>query len=103
MDNKTLSHQFEEELKDKMARAKKECKYNPTRFNQMLARHGGVATAKQLIDNGIRTGHASDGYTTLLLCGRLDLTMEDSVCKQEYEQLFSEQEIAYCRELLNCK
>ena len=33
MDN--LARQFEEELKEKMFRAKKECKYNPTRFNQM--------------------------------------------------------------------
>lgn len=74
MELEKLSHQFEEELKDKMMRAKKECKYNPTRFNQMLARYGGVATAKQLIENSIRTGHTSDGYTTLLLCGRLDLT-----------------------------
>lgn len=101
MEAEKLAHQFEEELKDKMVRAKKECKYIPTRFNQMLAQHGGVATAKQLIQNGIRTGHTSDGYTTLLLCGRLDLTMEESVCKPEYEQLFSEQEIAYCREQLN--
>ena len=51
MEFEKLSHQFEEELKDKMMRAKKECKYNPTRFNQMLARYGGVATAKQLIEN----------------------------------------------------
>ena len=51
MELEKLSHQFEEELKDKMMRAKKECKYNPTRFNQMLARYGGVATAKQLIEN----------------------------------------------------
>lgn len=103
MEFEKLSHQFEEELKNKMIRAKKECKYNPTRFNQMLARYGGVATAKQLIENGIRTGHTSDGYTTLLLCGRLDLTMEDSVCKSEYKLLFSEQEIAYCRELLKAQ
>lgn len=101
MELEKLSHQFEEELKDKMVRAKKECRYNPARFNQMIARHGGVATAKQLIENSIRTGHTSDGYTTLLLCGRLDLTMEDSVCKSKYKQLFSEQEISYCRELLN--
>ena len=103
MELEKLSYQFEEELKDKMMRAKKECKYNPTRFNQMLARYGGVATAKQLIENSIRTGHTSDGYTTLLLCGRLDLTMEDSVCKPEFKQLFSEQEILYCRELLNAQ
>ena len=47
-----LALQFENELKDKMLRAKKECKYNPTRFNQMLAQYGGVETAKRLISNG---------------------------------------------------
>lgn len=47
----TLAKKFEEELKLKMFRAKKECKYNPTRFNQMLATYGGVETAKQLISN----------------------------------------------------
>lgn len=36
-----LTIAFENELKDKMLRAKKECKYNPTRFNQMLAQYGG--------------------------------------------------------------
>lgn len=54
MDN--LARQFEEELKEKMFRAKKECKYNPTRFNQMLARYGGVETAKRLMDTAIQTG-----------------------------------------------
>ena len=39
-----LAKKFEEELKLKMLRAKKECKYNPTRFNQMLATYGGVET-----------------------------------------------------------
>ena len=91
MDN--LARQFEEELKEKMFRAKKECKYNPTRFNQMLARYGGVETAKRPMDTAIQTGNTSDGFTTLLICGRLDLTMEHSVCKQEYVSLFSERHI----------
>ncbi|HIR31102.1 MAG TPA: hypothetical protein IAB83_03720 [Candidatus Faecousia faecavium] len=51
MDN--LARQFEEELKEKMFRAKKECKYNPTRFNQMLARYGGVETAKETAENSV--------------------------------------------------
>lgn len=97
---KKLAHQFEEELKDKMLRAKKECKYNPTRFNQMLARYGGVETAKRLIDVAIQTGNASDGFTTLLICGRLDLTIEHSVCKQEYAPLFSERHISYCKSVI---
>ena len=57
--------QFENELRDKMLRAKRECKYNPTRFNQMLAQYGGVGTAKRLIASGIATGTTSDGYASL--------------------------------------
>ena len=98
MDN--LARQFEEELKEKIFRAKKECKYNPTRFNQMLARYGGVETAKKLMDAAIQTGNTSDGFTTLLICGRLDLTMEHSVCKQEYASLFSERHISYCKSII---
>ncbi len=98
-----LERKFEAELIDKMQRAKKECKYNPTRFNQMLARYGGTETAKRLIQNGIATGQTSDGFTTLYMCNRLDLTMEDSVCKLEYRSLFAPDEIDYCKELLGSK
>ena len=96
----TMAKKFEEELKLKMLRAKKECKYNPTRFNQMLAAHGGVETAKRLISNARKTGNTSEGFSTLFLCGRLDLSMEDSVCKVEYASLFTDEEIAYCKEVL---
>lgn len=96
----TLANKFEAEIKDKMARAKKECKYNPTRFNQMISTYGGVETAKRLIANALQTGNMSDGFTTLFLCGRLDLTMETSVCKPEYKELFSFEEIEYCKKVL---
>ena len=95
-----LAKKFEEELKLKMLRAKKECKYNPTRFNQMLATYGGVETAKRLISNARKTGNTSEGFSTLFLCGRLDVSMEDSVCKVEYASLFTDEEIAYCKEVL---
>lgn len=98
-----LAQQFENELRDKMFRAKKECKYNPTRFNQMLTQYGGVGTAKRLIANGIMTSKTSDGYTTLYLCGRLDLTMEHSVCQPKYRELFTQEEIDYCNTLLGAK
>ena len=42
-----LTRTFEEELREKMIQAKKECKYNPTRFNQMLAQYGGGAWTYQ--------------------------------------------------------
>ena len=95
-----LSLQFENELRNKMFCAKKECCYNPTYFNQMLAEIGGVATAKRLIEKALATGNPSDGFTTLLLNGRLDLTMEDSVCKPEYRDLFEQYQIDYCKTVL---
>ena len=98
-----IERSFEAELINKMQRAKRECKYNPTRFNQMLARYGGVETAKRLIQNGIATGQTSDGFATLYMCSRLDLTMEESVCKAEYTTLFTPEEIDYCKELLGKK
>lgn len=95
-----LRLKFENELRDKMYVAKKECRYNPTYFNQMIAEIGGVSTAKRLIEKAIATGNPSDGFTTLLLNGRLDLTMEDSVCKPEYAELFEMFEIDYCKKIL---
>lgn len=44
-----LELKFEEEIRDKMFLAKKECNYNPTRFHQMITNHGGAGTAKRLI------------------------------------------------------
>ena len=49
-----LAIKFEEEIRAKMLHAKKECRYNPTRFNQMLAKYGGVETAKRLIANALQ-------------------------------------------------
>lgn len=95
-----LEYKLKLELEDKMHRAKKECKYNPTRFNQMLAKYGAVETAKRLISSEMKTGTVSEGFTTLYLCGRLDLTLEHSVCKEEYRPLFSQDEIDYCEKLL---
>ena len=98
MDKLTLK--FEQELRDKMFLSKKECKYNPTYFIQMLNEYGGVATAKTLIAKAIQTGNPSEGFTRLYLEGRLDLSMEDSVCKTEYCELFEEYEIDYCKKVL---
>lgn len=98
-----LPKEFEEELRRKTAQAKKEYHYNPTRFQQMMAEYGAVNTAKRLIGKALETGYPSDGYTTLLLHGRLDLTMEDSVRDPKYRQLFTDEEISYCEALLGAQ
>ena len=99
MTNK-LDMQFEEEVRDNTFIAKKECKYNPTYFLKMLAEHGGVKTAKILIEKAIHTGNPSDGFTTLLIKGRLDLTIESSVISEKYSTLFSVEEVNYCKKVL---
>ncbi|MCI8481001.1 MAG: hypothetical protein HFG08_09060 [Oscillibacter sp.] len=95
-----LAHQFEAELRDKMLLAKKECRYDPIRFNQMLEQYGGVETAKRLIKSARETGIIPTGYARLLEEGRLDLTVEHSVYKAEYQSLFSPDEVEFCKEFL---
>lgn len=95
-----LAYQFEAELRDKTLLAKKVCGYNPIRFNQMLDQYGGVETAKRLIRSARETGVIPSGYARLLEKDRLDLTVEDSVCKDEYRSLFSADEVEFCKELL---
>ena len=95
-----LAIKFEVELRDKMVVAKKECRYNATYFIQMLNEQGGVKTAKTLISKSLQTGNPSEGFTRLYLEGRLDLSMEDSVCKPEYKDLFEQHEIDYCTKAL---
>lgn len=95
-----LAIEFEEELRSKMIEAKKTCGYNPTRFNQMLSRYGGVETARRLIANAQKRGNPAEGLSTLWAHRRLDLSMEASVCNPKYAPLFSEAEIRYCKEIL---
>lgn len=99
-DVEKLELQFEEDLRNKMSLAKKECNYNPTRFNQMLDLYGGVETAKRLVQDSMRNNQVSDGFTRLFMEKRPDLTVEDSVCKPEYAPLFTAEEINFCKELL---
>ena len=99
----TLEMKFEIELEKKSQIAIKECHYVPTYFMQMMNEIGGVATAKRLIEKGRQTGNPSEGFIKLYLMGRLELTMEESVCKEEFQPLFTEDEINYCKELLGKK
>ena len=76
--------------------AKKECGYNAVRFMQLVAEKGGVAAAKQLISKSGGT----DGFATLWEHGRLDLSVEAHVLKDEYRELFTNDEREMCRNRL---
>ena len=75
---------------------KKECGYNAVRFMQLVAEKGGVAAAKQLISKSGGT----DGFATLWEHGRLDLSVEAHVLKDEYRDLFTNDEREMCRNRL---
>ena len=91
-----IERKFNIAMKDIYQTAKRECGYNPTRFMQLVAEKGGVAAAKQLI----RKAGETDGFATLWECGRLDLSVEVCVLKEEYKELFTDEERKICRERL---
>lgn len=92
-----LRRQFHEDMKEIYTRAKKECGYVASRFLQMLGEKGGIDTARSLI---LKDG-GTDGFAKLWEMGRLDLSVEALVLKEEYKELFTEEERKICKERLN--
>lgn len=84
---KELEIQFHKDMLNIYESAKK-IGYNASRFKQMVANNGGLNVAKKFIKNNT----PSDGFTNLLLRGRLDLTVEALVLKEAYKSLFSQEE-----------
>ncbi|WP_019008024.1 hypothetical protein [Deinococcus aquatilis] len=91
----TVESDFQQALLNSAADARK-IGYNPTRFNQMVAQLGGVATARRLLS----TGDSTSGFAELYTHGRLDLSLEALVLKTPYYTLFTEEEIAVARQRL---
>jgi hypothetical protein len=60
--------------------AKRELAYNATRFLQMISEEGGLAAARQLL----WSPKPSEGFTTLWERGRLDLTVEAHILRDEF-------------------
>jgi hypothetical protein len=85
-DLEKLANQFHEELLETYVEAKSRCKYNATRFLQMLEEHGGVETARRLLSAG---SAMQTGLAELWKCGRLDISVEAKVLLPKYEPLFS--------------
>jgi hypothetical protein len=76
--------------------AKSECGYNATRFLQMINEHGGLGAARALLAEK----KYSEGLTKLWELGRLDLTVEALVLKDEYSSLFTPNERDIARKRL---
>jgi hypothetical protein len=69
-------------------RLQREINYNPARFRQMVAEHGGVGAAQHLLQGP----DASDGFTTLWEAGRLELSVEAHVLLPRFARLFTDRE-----------
>ena len=91
-----IERKFNVAMREIYETAKKECGYNAVRFMQLVAEKGGVAAAKQLIG----TNGGTEGFTTLWEHGRLDLSVEAHVLKDEFIELFTEEERKMCRDRL---
>ena len=78
--------EFQQELIDAYTEAKTKYRYNPTRFIQMVNEHGGVDTARRLLDTG---SAVQTGLVELWKCNRLDLSVEAKVLIPKYAPLFS--------------
>jgi hypothetical protein len=91
-----LEKKFNEDMKNIYLTAKKELKYNASRFWQLVIDKGGVQAAKILIakDGG------TYGFEVLWEHRRLDLSVEAHVLGPEYVDLFSDEERNMCRDRL---
>jgi hypothetical protein len=70
--------------------------YNATYFKRMLADHGGVGAAHRLL----ATTNPSEGFATLWEHGRLDLSVEAHVIREDFQTLFSDEELEIARQRL---
>ena len=77
-------------------RAKVEEGHNASRFLRMLGEHGPVETARRLIHGN----QPSEGFNTLTLKRRWDLTVEMHVLDPRFETLFTDDEREHCRDRL---
>ena len=88
-----LQRQFTEAMLNIYKRALQEAGYHASRFHQMIGEYGGYETAKMLI----YAPQPSEGYTALWERQRLDLTVEALILRQEWQDLFTEEDRAAAR------
>ena len=93
-----LEEEFHLAMEDIYRRAREEIGYNARVFLRMVAEHGGLETARRLIN----APTVSDGYTALWERGRLDLTVEAKVIERPlFYELFTRDELEICRRRLS--
>ena len=88
--------EFHQRMRQIDEQSRTECGYTAARFLQMVADQGGVRAAKQLLT----TEGYSEGLTRLWEEKRLDISMEATVLKEPWCELFTEDELAIAKRKL---
>lgn len=83
-----LEKEFTKELLDNVAEMK-QYGYNPTIYTRMISENGAVNAAKKLVVKDVQ----SSGFATLIMLSKLELSVEASVIKDKYKDLFTDAEI----------
>ena len=91
-----LEKKLQQEVIKKCTVAEKEYGCKMTRFLQTMEKFGIVRTAQEIF----RKGRTSDCFNKLAEAGHLELTMEAIIVKGEYAELFTDEQVNYCYELL---
>jgi len=92
----TLEKKLQQEVIRNCEIAEKECGCKMTRFLETIDRFGIVKTAQEIL----RKGRTSDCFNKLVEEGRIELTMEATIVKAQYAELFTDEEVNACYELL---
>ena len=92
-----LENQFRDELLESCRICQNELRYRPTYFLRMLGEQGALEAARQLVNTPV----PSEGFSRLWELGRLDLSVEAHVIREEYGLLFTPEEIERARARLN--
>ena len=91
-----LEKKLQEAVIKNCEKAEKECGCKMTRLIQTIERFGIVRTAQEII----KKGRTSDCFERLVEDKRVELTMEAELVKGKYADLFTDEEVNACYDLL---
>lgn len=91
-----LEQEFLAQVTKNANEAKLVCGWNPEHFLNILQKRGAV----RCVQEQVRRGGVSEGFESLAQKGRLDLSLEAAVTSAKFADLFDDEAVNYCLELL---
>lgn len=98
-----LRQEFENEVRDSFDKAiELKITVSPVVFDNLMANGGGVESVKRLLHDEISSGDMKSGFRKLEehIPHRVDLSFEYLVARPKYAFLFSDDEVKFCRNLM---